>query len=181
MEPEKQVMSRSSDECVVALCDQWLVSPTARKNFIQSLCISLWLLLFSNQLYTPPGTWIMEKRTGRNRHPSAWRTWKRKMGESDEGREGRWEMWKTTEVKRGHFIFHSRFCEETRRNFEATLDWLQEHACSRTYGLGKQTSNFSVWMILPMTEQIDAFTFSPSLLEFLWIGSERFRLEGEGN
>uniref|UniRef100_A0A8C5YG21 leucine--tRNA ligase n=1 Tax=Microcebus murinus TaxID=30608 RepID=A0A8C5YG21_MICMU len=27
------------------------------------------------------------------------------------------------------------FCEETRRNFEATLDWLQEHACSRTYGL----------------------------------------------
>lgn len=26
MEPEKQVMSRSSDECVVALCDQWLVS-----------------------------------------------------------------------------------------------------------------------------------------------------------
>ena len=36
----------------------------------------------------------------------------------------------------------SRFCEETRRNFEATLDWLQEHACSRTYGLGKETSNF---------------------------------------
>lgn len=25
MEPEKQVMSRSSDECVVALCDQWWV------------------------------------------------------------------------------------------------------------------------------------------------------------
>lgn len=23
MEPEKQVMSRSADECVVALCDQW--------------------------------------------------------------------------------------------------------------------------------------------------------------
>ena len=27
--------------------------------------------------------------------------------------------------------------EEVRRNFEATLDWLHEHACSRTYGLGK--------------------------------------------
>lgn len=34
----------------------------------------------------------------------------------------------------------SRFCEETRRNFEATLGWLQEHACSRTYGLGRQPS-----------------------------------------
>ena len=26
--------------------------------------------------------------------------------------------------------------DETRRNFAATLDWLHEHACSRTYGLG---------------------------------------------
>lgn len=32
---------------------------------------------------------------------------------------------------------NARFCEETRRNFEATLAWLQEHACSRTYGLGE--------------------------------------------
>ena len=28
------------------------------------------------------------------------------------------------------------FHEETRRNFEATLDWLHEHACSRSFGLG---------------------------------------------
>ena len=26
--------------------------------------------------------------------------------------------------------------DETRRNFEATLDWLHGHACSRSYGLG---------------------------------------------
>lgn len=26
--------------------------------------------------------------------------------------------------------------EETRRNFDATLDWLHGHACSRSYGLG---------------------------------------------
>ena len=26
MEPEKKVMSRSGDECVVALCDQWYVT-----------------------------------------------------------------------------------------------------------------------------------------------------------
>ena len=31
----------------------------------------------------------------------------------------------------------SRFCDETRKNFEATLAWLQDHACSRTYGLGE--------------------------------------------
>lgn len=28
------------------------------------------------------------------------------------------------------------YCEETRRNFEATFDWLEGHACSRSYGLG---------------------------------------------
>lgn len=49
MEPEKQVMSRSSDECVVALCDQWLVSPIAKGNFPQSFSLSFWLLFFSNQ------------------------------------------------------------------------------------------------------------------------------------
>ncbi len=27
--------------------------------------------------------------------------------------------------------------EEVKRNFEATLDWLHEHACSRSYGLGE--------------------------------------------
>lgn len=26
--------------------------------------------------------------------------------------------------------------EEVKKNFKATLDWLHEHACSRTYGLG---------------------------------------------
>ena len=30
------------------------------------------------------------------------------------------------------------YTEETRRNFVATLDWLKEHACSRTYGLGRK-------------------------------------------
>ena len=35
-----------------------------------------------------------------------------------------------------HTLF--RFCDETRKNFEATLNWLQEHACSPTYALGKE-------------------------------------------
>ena len=30
-----------------------------------------------------------------------------------------------------------RYGIETRRSFEYTLDWLHEHACSRSYGLGK--------------------------------------------
>ena len=34
-------------------------------------------------------------------------------------------------------IFLQRYAEETRRNFEATLDWIHEHACSRSYGLGE--------------------------------------------
>ncbi|KAF2984248.1 hypothetical protein EK904_006871 [Melospiza melodia maxima] len=74
MEPEKQVISRSADECVVALCDQW---------------------------YLDYGE----------------ASWKKQTSECLQHLE--------------------TFCEETRRNFEATLGWLQEHACSRTYGLGR--------------------------------------------
>lgn len=29
-----------------------------------------------------------------------------------------------------------RYSEEARHNFEGTLDWLEEHACSRSFGLG---------------------------------------------
>jgi len=32
MEPEKQVVSRSNDQCVVALCDQWYVPPPLSPN-----------------------------------------------------------------------------------------------------------------------------------------------------
>ncbi|MEQ2234460.1 Leucine--tRNA ligase, cytoplasmic, partial [Ilyodon furcidens] len=72
MEPEKQVMSRSVDECVVALCDQWYLD----------------------------------------------------YGEA---------QWKQQTIEALTAL--ETFCEETRRNFEASLAWLQEHACSRTYGL----------------------------------------------
>ena len=30
-----------------------------------------------------------------------------------------------------------RYSDEVRNNFHVTLDWLHEHACSRSYGLGK--------------------------------------------
>eukprot|EP00058_Branchiostoma_floridae_P025970 XP_002611460.1 hypothetical protein BRAFLDRAFT_63907 [Branchiostoma floridae] len=73
MEPEKQVMSRSGDECVVALCDQWYL---------------------------------------------------------DYGEEG-WKKQTATALQQVE-----TFTDDVRKNFEATLDWLHEHACSRSFGLG---------------------------------------------
>ncbi|XP_028906889.1 leucine--tRNA ligase, cytoplasmic isoform X1 [Ornithorhynchus anatinus] len=89
MEPEKQVMSRSADECVVALCDQWYLD----------------------------------------------------YGE---------ECWKkqTSQCLRDL----ETFCDETRRNFEATLGWLQEHACSRTYGLGTRLPWDEQWLIESLSD-----------------------------
>ncbi|XP_075712647.1 leucine--tRNA ligase, cytoplasmic [Rhinoderma darwinii] len=89
MEPEKQVISRSSDECVVALCDQW---------------------------YLDYGEESWKKQTS--------------------------ECLKNLET----------FCEETRRNFEATLGWLQEHACSRTYGLGSRLPWDEQWLIESLSD-----------------------------
>ncbi|XP_068457332.1 leucine--tRNA ligase, cytoplasmic-like [Clinocottus analis] len=89
MEPEKQVMSRSVDECVVALCDQWYLDYGDAE-------------------------------------------WKQKANEA----------LKTLET----------FCEETRRNFEATLAWLQEHACSRTYGLGTRLPWDEHWLIESLSD-----------------------------
>ncbi|XP_077329130.1 leucine--tRNA ligase, cytoplasmic [Lithobates pipiens] len=89
MEPEKQVISRSADECVVALCDQWYLDYGA-------------------------------------------------------------ETWKTQ--TKGCLENLETFCEETRRNFEASLDWLQEHACSRTYGLGSRLPWDEQWLIESLSD-----------------------------
>lgn len=89
MEPEKQVMSRSSDGCVVA-------------------CVT-------------SGTWIMER-----------------------------ELEKTDIPMLKKNLKHC--CEETRRNFEATLNWLQEHACSRTYGLGTRLPWDEQWLIESLSD-----------------------------
>lgn len=89
MEPEKQVLSRSADECVVALCDQWYLD-------------------YGN------------------------------------------EEWK----KQAHGVLEhlETFCDETRKNFEATLAWLQEHACSRTYGLGTRLPWDEQWLIESLSD-----------------------------
>lgn len=72
-EPEKMIMSRSNDECVVALCDQWYLD----------------------------------------------------YGE---------KTWKTLAEKSLKNI--NTYHDEVRKNFVGCLNWLREHACSRTYGLG---------------------------------------------
>lgn len=89
MEPEKQVMSRSADECVVALCDQWYLDYGDAE-------------------------------------------WKQQAHEGLKPLE--------------------TFCDETRRNFEATLAWLQEHACSRTYGLGTRLPWDEHWLIESLSD-----------------------------
>lgn len=73
-EPEKTIMSRSGDECVVALCNQWYLD-------------------YGNE------------------------EWKRQ----------------TEKALSAINTYH----DEVRKNFQATLKWLHEYACSRTYGLGK--------------------------------------------
>ncbi|XP_013388845.1 leucine--tRNA ligase, cytoplasmic isoform X1 [Lingula anatina] len=73
MEPEKQVISRSGDECVVALCDQWYL---------------------------------------------------------DYGEEG----WKKQAAE--CLSYMNTYSDEVRHGLSATLSWLHEHACSRSYGLG---------------------------------------------
>lgn len=74
-EPEKTIISRSGDECVVALCNQWYLN----------------------------------------------------YGEPD---------WKTVTEKALDNL--ETYHDEVKKNFLASLDWLHEHACSRTYGLGKR-------------------------------------------
>ena len=74
-EPENLVMSRSGDECVVALCDQWFIA------------------------YGEP-------------------VWRAKVQKCLENLEV--------------------FSPEARNQFDATLDWMQQWACSRSFGLGSR-------------------------------------------
>ncbi|TGZ50688.1 Uncharacterized protein DBV15_12139 [Temnothorax longispinosus] len=88
-EPEKTIISRSNDECVVALCNQWYLD----------------------------------------------------YGE---------ENWKkeTLEALKNLDTFH----DEVRKNFLACFDWLHEHACSRTYGLGTKLPWDESWLIESLSD-----------------------------
>ena len=58
--------------------------------------------------------------------------WYLKYGESD---------WKA--VTKQALDRVDTFHKEVKKNFVLTMDWLREHACSRTYGLGKAVKNKS--------------------------------------
>ncbi|KAL0271438.1 UNVERIFIED_CONTAM: hypothetical protein PYX00_008534 [Menopon gallinae] len=88
-EPEKKIISRSGDECVVALCDQWFLD-------------------YGNQ------------------------------------------EWKNTTVKALDNV--NTFHDEVRKNLLVTLDWLHEHACSRTYGLGSKLPCDEKWLIESLSD-----------------------------
>lgn len=88
-EPEKTIMSRSGDECVVALCNQWYL---------------------------------------------------------DYG-EGSWKA-QTEKALASMNTYH----DEVRKNFQATLSWLHEYACSRTYGLGTKLPWDTQWVIESLSD-----------------------------
>jgi len=88
-EPEKLVMSRSGEECVVSLCDQWYLD----------------------------------------------------YGE---------DQWRALTQQAVDQL--NTFTDETRKNFNSTLDWLKEHACSRTYGLGSKLPWDESWLIESLSD-----------------------------
>lgn len=55
---------------------------------------------------------------------------------------------RTTEALSKIDTFH----DEVRKNFTATLDWLKEHACSRTYGLGTKLPWDENWLIESLSD-----------------------------
>jgi len=89
MEPEKVIISRSGEECVVALCDQWYLD----------------------------------------------------YGE---------EEWRAKAAKAVEMM--NCFSDEVRKNFNSTLGWLREHACSRTYGLGSRLPWDQAWLIESLSD-----------------------------
>ena len=55
---------------------------------------------------------------------------------------------RTTEALAKTETYH----DEVRKNFTATLDWLKEHACSRTYGLGTKLPWDEKWLIESLSD-----------------------------
>lgn len=111
-EPEKTVISRSGDECVVALCDQWFLD------------------------YGEP-------------------SWRAK-----------------TEYALSKM---NTFCEETMNNFQSTLDWLHEHACSRSYGLGTKMPWDPQYLIESLSDStiyMSFYTVCHMLQGGVWDGSK---------
>jgi leucyl-tRNA synthetase len=114
-EPESKIMSRSGDECVVSLCDQWYLD----------------------------------------------------YGEAD------WRKLTTQNLDNVE-CYH----DEVKKNFGATLDWLKEHACSRTYGLGSKLPWDDNWLIESLSDSTIYMAYY-TVAHFLQGGT--FRSNGSNN
>ncbi|KAJ8867849.1 hypothetical protein PR048_031654 [Dryococelus australis] len=115
-EPEKQIISRSGDECVVALTNQWYLT----------------------------------------------------YGE---------EKWKTLTLTALENI--NTYHEEVKNNFKVTLDWLHEHACSRTYGLGTKLPWDEKWLIESLSDStiyMAFYTVAHLLMEGTFCGEKPNKL-----
>ena len=44
------------------------------------------------------------------------------------------------------------FSDEVKKNFNSTLEWLKEHACSRTFGLGSKLPWDESWLIESLSD-----------------------------
>lgn len=44
------------------------------------------------------------------------------------------------------------YSDEVRNNLKKSIDWLQEHACSRTYGLGTKLPWDEKWLIESLSD-----------------------------
>merc|ERR1719422_850261 len=114
-EPEKTVMSRSGEECVVSLCDQWYLD-------------------YGDE------------------------TWKEKA--------------------RAAVGQLNTFSDEVKKNFNSTLEWLKEHACSRTYGLGSKLPWDESWLIESLSDSTIYMAYY-TVAHFLQGGT--FRSNGSNN
>jgi len=185
-EPERTVISRSGDECVVALCDQWWASLSyaswcdSGNNYTHThacskysvslqLCKEVsfiharthwvhthrhihmhilppWIPNTHVLLCTSLGSWIMVNPPGRQRCLRCWKVWKRMLYNiASLLCEYVLPPPSLSWFHELFFFFYChhllgtlhRYSEEVRNNFHMTVDWLHEHACSRSYGLGK--------------------------------------------
>lgn len=69
-----------------------------------------------------------------------------------------------------HLESMTLFHDEVRANFEACLDWLHEHACSRTYGLGTKLPWDESWLIESLSDSTIYMAFY-TIVHLLQAGS----------
>ena len=76
------------------------------------------------------GIWIMVIKNGKQLLGKHWKDYECKE------RDTCTCTYVYTHLLHDFILLYLSYSDEARNNFESTLDWLHEHACSRSYGLG---------------------------------------------